>query len=248
MKVNLLGIDIDALDLAGVMGLIAGYLDRKQPCHVITANPEFLYNAGYDPALLELSRRADIVTADGIGVVWASRMAGAPVPERVTGIDLMMGLAEWAALENRSVYLLGAAPGVAEEAAARLCRDFPGFRLAGVGHGYFSEEEEDSVAGKVRAAKPDLLFAALGAPKQEWWIDRHLPDLGPVTAIGVGGSFDVISGRVTRAPAWVQRIHCEWLYRLLKDPARLSRQAVLPRFAWLVIKKYKLRINGKNGR
>ena len=240
MKVELLGVPIDALDLADMLELIAGYAARKQPCHVITANPEFLYNAGFDPALLALARRAAVVTADGIGVVWASKMAGVPVPGRVTGIDLMVGLVERAALENRSVYLLGAAPGVAEEAAARLSRDFPGFRLAGTWHGYFTAAEEAAVADRVRAAQPDLLFAALGAPKQEWWIDRYLPTLGPVTAIGVGGSFDVLSGRVNRAPAWVQRIHCEWLYRLLKDPGRWRRQAVLPRFAWLVLKKYKL--------
>ena len=240
MRIELLGVPIDALDLAGMMELIAGYSERRQPCFVITANPEFLYNAGFDPALLELARRADIVTADGIGVVWASQMAGVPVPGRVTGIDLMMALVERAAAENRSVFLLGAAPGVADAAAARISRDFPGLRIAGVWHGYFTEDEEASVAEMVREARPDLLFAALGAPKQEWWIDRYLPTFGAVTAIGVGGSFDVISGRVARAPGFIQRLHCEWLYRLLKDPARWRRQAVLPRFAWRVIKKYKL--------
>ncbi|MCL2766532.1 MAG: WecB/TagA/CpsF family glycosyltransferase [Peptococcaceae bacterium] len=239
MKADLLGIQFDALDLAGMVELINGYLDRKQPCHVITANPELLYNAQFDPQLLELVRQADVITADGVGVVWASQRAGCPVPERVTGIDLLVSLAEGAARENRSVFLLGAAPGIAEEAAEKLCRDFPGLRLAGVCDGYFTEDEENAVVEQVRAAKPDLLFVALGAPKQEWWINRYLPVLGPVTAIGVGGSFDVISGRVLRAPVWVQRMRCEWLYRLLKDPGRWRRQTVLPRFAWLVIKKYK---------
>ena len=239
MVVNLLDVEIDALDLAGTVELINGYMERKQPCFVITANPELLYNAQFDPALLELVRRADVVTADGIGVVWASQRAGNPVPGRVTGIDLMISLIKRAATENRSVFLLGSAPGVAVEAAAQLCRDYPGLRIAGVWHGYFTGKEEDEVAAKVCAAKPDLLFVALGAPKQEWWIDKYLPAIGPVTAVGVGGSLDVLSGRVLRAPDWTQRMHCEWLYRLLKDPGRWRRQAVLPRFAWLVLKKYK---------
>lgn len=241
MRVNLLGADIDALSMDETVERVAGLVRDYRPFRVMTLNPEYLYQAQFDRGLLELSRRADIVTADGEGIVWACRVAGRPVPERVTGIDLMLRLAEKAALCGWSVYLLGAAPGVAAEAADRLCRDYPGLRIAGFHHGYFQEDEESSVAQEIRSARPDLLFVALGAPRQEIWIDRHLVKTGAGVAVGVGGSFDVLAGRVRRAPHWVQRLRLEWLSRLLRQPSRWRRQMVLPLFAWTVIKRYKLK-------
>lgn len=241
MKVNLLGIGIDALSLDESVRKVAEYVRSGLPHWVITINPEFLYNAQTDRDLHDLAGRADLITPDGIGVVWACRMAGAPVPERVTGIDIMMRLVERAALEGWSVFLLGAAPDVAAEAAARLRRDYPGLRIAGVRHGYFKDSEEAEIVGAIRKAGPDLLFVALGAPKQEWWIDRNLQATGAAVAVGVGGSFDVVSGKARRAPQWVRRLHLEWLYRLLNNPARWRRQLVLPLFAWLVLKEYRLK-------
>lgn len=240
MKVNLLGVNIDAFDLEETVRQVAEYVRSGLPHRVITINPEFLYNAQADRKLSDLAGRADLVTPDGVGIVWACRVAGSPVPERVTGIDLMTRLVKQAAVEGWSIFLLGAAPGVAEEAAARLSLDYPGLRVAGVHHGYFNDNEEAKVAGRVRETRPDLLFVALGAPKQEWWIDRNLQETGAVVAVGVGGSFDVVAGKVRRAPRWVRRLHLEWLFRLVKEPSRWRRQAVLPLFAWLVIKEYML--------
>lgn len=243
MRVNLLGADIDALSMEETVERVAGLIRNYRSFRVMTLNPEFLYQAQFNRELLDLARRADIVTADGEGIVWACRVAGRPVPERVTGIDLLLRLAEKASLFGWSVYLLGAAPGVAAEAAGRLRRDYPGLRIAGCRHGYFQEDEESSIAQEIRKTKPDLLFVALGAPKQEIWIDRHLRSTGAGVAIGVGGSFDVLAGRVQRAPLWVRRLRLEWLSRLLRQPSRWRRQVVLPLFAWTVIKKYKLKRN-----
>lgn len=241
MRVNLLGVEIDALSMEETVERVAGLIRNYRPFRVMTLNPEYLYQAQFDRELLDLARRADLVTADGEGIVWACRVAGCPVPERVTGIDLMLRLLERASLSGWSVYLLGAAPGVAAAAAERLCRDYPGLRVAGSRHGYFQADEESRIVQEIKKTRPDLLFVALGAPKQEIWIDRCLEETGASVAIGVGGSFDVLAGRVRRAPRWVRHLRLEWLARLFRQPSRWRRQMVLPLFAWTVIKKYKLK-------
>lgn len=241
MRVDILGAPVDCLNMEQTVERVAELVRSERPGRVITLNPEYLYRAvTEDNSLLELVRRADLVTPDGEGIVWAGRVAGTPFPERVTGIDLMLHLVRRAAREGWPVFLLGAAPGVAEEAAEKLCRQYPGLQVAGTRHGYFKPDEEAAVAGLVREASPRLLFAALGAPKQEKWIDRHIDSIGPVVAMGVGGSFDVIAGRVARAPRWMQRLRIEWLGRLFKEPSRWRRMLVLPLFAWLVQRTYRL--------
>jgi len=241
LRANILGAPVDRLTMEQAVEKVADMVRAGKPGRVITLNPEYLYRAvTAEPALLDLVRRAGLVTADGEGIVWAGRVAGTPFPERVTGIDLMLALVERAAAEGWSIFLLGAAPGVAGQAAENLRRRYPGLRVAGTHHGYFKPEEERAVAGLVREAAPQLLFVALGAPKQEQWIDRHIDHIGPVVAMGVGGSFDVIAGRVPRAPLWMQRLHIEWLGRLIREPSRWRRMLVLPRYAWLVLRTYRL--------
>ncbi|OPY56461.1 MAG: putative N-acetylmannosaminyltransferase [Pelotomaculum sp. PtaU1.Bin035] len=241
MKVDLLGAKIDALGLDETVGRIAEFIRAGRPHWVMTINPEFLYRAQFDSELRDLAKRADLVTPDGVGIVWACRVAGNPVPERVTGIDLMLRLVESAAVKGWRIFLLGAAPGVADEAAVRLRLSYPDLQVVGVCHGYYKEDEEAEAAGVVREARPDLLFVALGAPKQERWMDRYLIETRAAVAVGVGGSFDVLAGRVRRAPRWIRRLHLEWLFRLVKEPSRWRRQLVLPLFAWRVIKEYKLK-------
>jgi N-acetylglucosaminyldiphosphoundecaprenol N-acetyl-beta-D-mannosaminyltransferase len=240
MKVNLLGAPIDALSMDDTVERVEAFLAGDRPRRVITLNPELLYRMQTERHLWDLVSRADLITPDGIGIVWACRVAGQPVPERVTGIDLMLRLVERAARDSRRVFLLGAAPGVADEAAERLTRRYPGLAMAGTHHGYFQPGEEENVFRLVRRARAEILFVALGAPKQEIWIDRYLQVTGVRVAMGVGGSLDVLAGRARRAPEWSQRLHLEWLARLVMEPARLKRQTVLPRFAWLVLKTYRL--------
>ncbi|MHB8986255.1 MAG: WecB/TagA/CpsF family glycosyltransferase [Eubacteriales bacterium] len=239
MKVNLLGATIDALSMDETVERVESFLTGEKPRRVFTLNPEFLYRAQFERPLLDLVNRADLVTPDGEGIVWACKVAGQPVPERVTGIDLMLRLVERSARDGRRVFLLGAAPGVAEEAASRLAGRWPGLAVAGTRHGYFKPEEEGAVAELVRHSRADLLFVALGAPGQESWIDRNLELTGAKVAMGVGGSFDVLAGRARRAPEWVRRMRLEWLARLVMEPSRIKRQMVLPKFAWLVLRTYR---------
>ena len=240
MKINLLGVQVDNLDLAGALEKIAGFIAAQKPHQVVTLNPEILFYAQQRLALREIINRAHLVTADGVGILWAAKMAGTPLPARVTGIDLMWRLAQRAAGEGWRLFFLGAWPGIAEEAAAQLQKHYPNLKVAGTFHGYFKPGEESGVVTIIRQAQPDILFVALGAPKQEVFIARHLQALNVPVCIGVGGSFDVIAGRVKRMPDWVQKIHLEWLGRLLQEPKRWPRALVLPRFVWLVLKTYRL--------
>lgn len=240
MRVELLKAPVDSLTMEQCVERVAELIKAGGAHRVITLNPEILYRAVQsDHTLMELLNKADLVTADGEGIVWAGRVAGTPFPERVTGIDLMLCLTERAAKEGWPIYLLGAAPGVAEEAAANLTRRYPGLQVAGTQHGYFKPDEEAGLAQSIKQASPRLLFVALGAPAQEKWIDRHIEHLGHVVAIGVGGSLDVISGRVARSPLWMQKLKIEWLGRLLREPSRWRRMLVLPKFAWLVLKTHR---------
>lgn len=241
MRITLLGAQVDGLTLEQSVERISQFVDRGEPCFVVTLNPELLYRAQYQKDLLDMINRADLVTADGVGIVWACRVSGRPVPERVTGIDLMLRLLEYAAGRGWRVFFLGSAPGVAEAAAAKAERIFPGLHVAGTHHGYFSDREDHRVIGEIQKASPHLLFVALGSPRQEKWIERHLNLLGSVVSMGVGGSLDVLSGNVRRAPEWLCRLNLEWLGRLLIEPARWKRMLVLPKFALLVVMKYKAR-------
>ncbi|MCL6448773.1 MAG: WecB/TagA/CpsF family glycosyltransferase [Armatimonadetes bacterium] len=247
MQFTLFGARIDALTMSEVEERIADFIRAGSPRQVVTLNPEILYRAQQEPALLDLINGAALVTADGVGIVWAARMAGKYVPERVTGIDLMLRLVARAAREGWRIFLLGGAPGVAEEAAARLKQQHPQLIIAGTCHGYFQEDDggqqngdveetgnlrETGVLEIIRQASPHLLFVGMGAPKQERFIARNLKKLNVPVAVGVGGSFDVLAGRVKRAPLWMQRLHLEWLGRLWREPRRWRRMLVLPRFAW----------------
>ena len=241
MKVNLLGAAIDALDMQQTVESLARFIKSSSPHLIITLNPEFLYQAQSQKHLRDLIDRADLVTPDGEGIVWACRVAGCPVPERVTGIDLLLCLTERAAREGWRIFLLGSSPGVAAEAAEKLVEKYPGLQIAGTYHGYFKSKEEKDLLDRIKESKPDILFVALGAPRQELWIDSNLKDLNVPVAMGVGGSLDVIAGRVPRAPMWLQRLRLEWLGRLIREPRRWRRMLVLPRFALLVMKMHKLK-------
>lgn len=240
LRINLLGAFIDRLTLEQFAERIACFVAEGRPCFVITLNPELLYRAQREKWLLDMINRADLVTADGVGIVLASRIAGQPVPGRVTGIDLMMHLLEYAAGNNWRVFFLGSSPGIAEVAAEKAVRQFPGLQVAGTHHGFFSQQQNDEVVKLVADSRPQLVLVALGAPLQEQWIAGNLQSLGGAAAIGVGGSFDVLSGQVRRAPRWLVEMNLEWLGRLLIEPSRWKRMLVLPRFMLLVLMKYKI--------
>lgn len=236
-KADILGAFVDIVNTGQALQKIKELGRDGQPSHVITLNAEIVYQAQEDPDLLRIINEADLVTPDGIGIVWAGRKLGYPFHERVTGIDLLYQLCSEAAKEGWRVYLLGAAPGVAEEAGRKLCTAYPGLHICGCHDGYFSEQEMDALTAEIRDTQPDILFVALGAPKQEFWIKQYKQQLNVPVSIGVGGSFDVVAGIKERAPQWVINANLEWLYRLSKEPSRFKRQLALPKFAWLIVKK-----------
>jgi len=231
--VELLGVPVHRTDLAGALHRITQFVEEGAPHQIVTPDSSALVRAQHDQELMAILRLADLVTADGAGVVWMAKVLGLPLWERVSGVDLMDHICELAAEKGYSIYLLGAVPGVARAAAQRLEDRHPGLTVVGTMHGYFDEIQEQQVVRRIKEAKPDILFVALGVPKQEKWIRRHLDQLSVPVAIGVGGSFDVISGRQKRAPAFMRRWGLEWLWRTMREPSRLPRLAALPKFVWL---------------
>lgn len=234
-KVDILGVRVDACSLAEAVEHIAGLVACGGHHQVVTANAEIIWRAWREKELAQILAEAALVTADGVGVLWAARRLGQELPEQVAGIDLVQALAARGAKAGWRFFLYGSAPGVAEAAAARLMRDYPGLAVVGTAHGYQDREGEEKVKEAIRAGRPHILLVALGAPKQEFWIAHHNPELQVPVAIGVGGSLDVLAGRAKRAPRWMRRLGLEWLYRLSKQPRRWRRQLALPAFAWRVL-------------
>lgn len=228
---------VDQVGQEKALQAAVGLIERRRNSRVITLNVEMVYQARNSPELKNMLAEAELVVPDGIGIVWAGRRQGLDLPERVAGIDLMTSLCQEAARRSWRVFLLGAAPGVAERAARNLQRQYPGLQIAGVRDGYFAPEDEDRLVREIRDLSPDLLLAGLGVPKQEFFLARHGVEMGVPLSMGVGGSFDVLSGNKQRAPRWIIGLHLEWLYRLLQEPSRLKRQMVLPRFAWMVLRQ-----------
>lgn len=237
MRVKILGIPVDRVDMKTAVARINSFIRNGKPHHVITLNAEILYRARTDSSLKNVIDQAHLITPDGAGVVWAARRLGAPLPERVTGIDLLQEVARRAARKRWNLFLYGGKPGVAQESARVLQARFPGLRVSGTAHGYLSPPEEKELLAGLRRNPPHILLVALGAPRQEFWIREHLDDLRIPVCIGVGGSLDVISGKVKRAPLFWRRMGLEWLYRLLRQPQRAGRMLVLPRFAWAVLRE-----------
>jgi len=211
---------------------------EQQSCQqVVTVNPEFLMAAQRDRVFHSSINEAALVVADGMGIVWATRFLREPVPERITGTDLLPSLAQRCAEKGYRLYLLGAAPGVAELAAERLRTLAPGVQIVGTYAGSPAPAEEDEIIERVRAAQADVLCVAYGAPAQELWIYRNLARLPVAVALGVGGAYDFLSGRQRRAPRVMQRLGLEWLYRLYREPWRWRRMLALPQSALLVLRK-----------
>jgi N-acetylglucosaminyldiphosphoundecaprenol N-acetyl-beta-D-mannosaminyltransferase len=237
-SVKVLGIPIPKLTLQQAVDLLAEQIGQASDkvYHVITVNPEIVMACREDQGLRQIVDDAGLLTADGIGIVIASGWNGDRLPERVTGFDMMMTLLERGDRQGWSFYLLGADPETNEKAAENIAARYPGVRVAGRQHGFFKPEEEPAILEDIAAANPDVLLVALGVPKAERWIHRYKDRLKTRVAMGVGGSLDVVAGKVKRAPVFWQKIHLEWLYRLMRQPSRWRRQLVLPRFAiraWL---------------
>lgn len=224
----LLGVRVHHLTMDDAVARVRSLMQSGGSHHVVTLNAPMLGRAARDEGFRRIVNGAELVTADGMGILLIGRILGMRFPERVAGVDLTDRLCAMCAQHGFRVFLFGAAPGVAEMAAERLRRRHPGLRVVGSRHGYLPVEETPRVVAQIRSSAPDLLLVALGSPKQEEWLARHLTPSGARVGIGVGGSFDVYGGRVHLAPEWIRATGVEWLYRIVREPRRWRVAAGIP--------------------
>lgn len=235
-SVTILGMRVDCVAPDMALEIVDRFVQERTPRQVVTADASMVVIARQDPELRAIVEKSGLVTPDGAGILWASRLLRTPIPYKVSGVELAERLCERSPAKGYRIFFLGAAPGVAEEAAAKMRQRYPGMHIVGVRDGYFQSAQESEIAAQIKSAAPDILLVALGIPKQEKWIDRHKAALGTPVSIGVGGSFDVFSGRVKRAPLWMQNCGLEWLYRVLKNPRKITKVMTLPQFALLALR------------
>ena len=232
---TILGVPVAPYTMDEAVAKLTGDTLANKRNFVVTANAEIIMMAQEDKEYKTLlAETADLVLPDGAGTVWAGNYLGYRIPERVAGYDLYLRLLEEAAKKNFPVYFFGGKPGIAEEAAAEGRRRWPGLMVAGCRNGYFSADEEPEIIEGINQSGAAMLFAALGAPKQEKWLAKYRTLLNPDLLMGIGGSFDVLAGKVQRAPKWMQDAKLEWLFRLLKQPSRFGRMLALPKFVFAV--------------
>jgi len=248
-RIQILDLPVDAITYDKWLALIENWVNPNSrpglrpaptdtmPHHVCTINPEFMMIAQRDVNFFNILTRADLCVPDGVGLLWAAKYLGHPLPERVTGSDGVPKIAARAAEKGWRLFFLGAAPGIAEKAAEILRARHPGLQIVGTYSGSPAPDEEDEIVARVNEAQADILFVAYGAPEQDKWIARNLPRLRVKMAMGVGGAFDFIAGIVPRAPLWMQRMGLEWLFRLYLQPWRFKRMLRLPLFVLAVLRR-----------
>lgn len=234
-RMSILGVPMDRIDSEKAMALFEEKFPEPGLTMIVTPNPEIVLEANKDESLKTLISGADIILPDGIGLLYASKIIGKPLKERVTGIDFLMDILEYLEKNGKSVYFFGSKPGVAADAAVNLLKKYPDLKVAGTRNGYFKPEEEAGIVREINESGADFLCVALGAPKQERFIEKYRDELRCGGAIGVGGSLDVLSGNLKRAPEFYRNHGLEWLYRLIQEPSRYKRMMQLPVFMVKVI-------------
>lgn len=234
--VKILDVPVHPLTMGEAVSVLEESITSGEQAFVVTANAEIIMmcqeDAGYKKIV---SQDAQLVLPDGAGAVWAGRHLGYKVPERVAGFDLYCQLLDKAAQKGYKAFFFGGSPGIAEAAKAKSEELYPGVQVVGCRNGYFKEEESQAIIEEINASGADMLFAALGAPKQEKWLVRYREQLKPKILMGIGGSFDVFAGKMERAPKWMQDASLEWLFRLYKQPSRFMRMMALPKFVLKVV-------------
>ncbi|MFN0074165.1 MAG: WecB/TagA/CpsF family glycosyltransferase [Chloroflexota bacterium] len=229
-RIELADVLVDQVDLAGAVEMLQRFLVEPGTHQVVTVNLDFLSIAHRDARFRDIINGADLAVADGMPLVWVSRLKDQALPQRLTGVELVHECCALAARDRRSLFLLGAAPGIAEAAAQKMRAQYPGLRIAGSyspPYRQLSVAEEEDLVARINGAAPDVLLVALGAPRQDQWISEHRGRLNASIAIGVGCVLDLYAGVVSRAPAWMQHTGLEWTYRLIQEPGRLWRRYIL---------------------
>lgn len=229
-SIKILGVKIHQVTNETAYNRFLTLMEEPKFSMICTPNTEIVMVAQHDAELKEVLQDADLVIPDGIGLIYASKIHQLGLTERVTGIDTMERILKYANNTKKSIYLFGGKPGIAEKAAEKMKETYPNIQIKGIRDGYYKKEEEDKIIDHINEVKPDLLFVALGAPKQEKWIYQHRKILNVKVAMGVGGALDVWAGAAKRAPGIFQKLHLEWFYRLAKEPTRIGRMMSLPKF------------------
>lgn len=243
-RIFILGIPVDDITYTEALEHVIRFLQSRHPHQIVTVNPEFIMTAQHNATSCEVLQHADLATPDGFGIILAAHWLGTPLRERVTGVELSNRIAQLAANQGYRIFLLGAAPGIAEQAAAVLQTRYTNLTIAGCYSGSPHPRHEPFLRQIIAAAQPDILLVAYGHPAQDIWIARNQPYLRIPIAMGVGGLFDYLSGHVPFAPAWIRRIGLEWLYRLIYQPNRWRRILVaVPLFTWTVLRSKPLHLN-----
>ena len=233
MCIDVLGVDFDSLTAQDAVSRACEMISSRKKGYVVTPNPEIVWMARRNEKLKSAIRGAALTLPDGIGIILAARILGRPLREKIAGIEFIEALFAEMAKTERSVYLFGAKPGVAERAGQNLAAAYPGLCIAGATDGYFTDNE--AIVDKINSARPDVLLVCLGAPKQELWMAENLARIDVALCAGLGGSLDVFAGEVRRAPAFFRKLELEWLYRLIKQPSRIKRMIKLPLFVFAAI-------------
>lgn len=234
-KTNILGINIDNITLEEISPLVSNMVFSKIPHTVVPINPEMIMMAQRQMEFREVLNRASLALPDGIGVVLASRILKQPIRSRITGIDTVKQIASIAQRNGWRIFLLGAAPGVAELVKGRLEKEYPGIIIVGTFSGSPALAEDDKISEMIKSTQPEILLVAYGAPKQELWVARNLHRINVPLVMCVGGTFDFIAGITRRAPNVIRSLGLEWLHRLISEPWRWRRMLALPKFAFKVL-------------
>ncbi len=235
-KVNILGVNVDMVTINEATDKILEFLKEDRVHSVYTPNSEIIMEAYRNQDFAKVLNSADLLTADGIGVVYAAKYLNKPIKERAAGYDIAKLLLQKISYTDHKLFLFGGKPGVGDMAKKNIQKDYPGLNIVGVRNGYFGEDEEEEIINEINSSGADLLFVCLGAPRQENWIYKNADKLKVRVAMGVGGSIDVFAGTVQRAPEFFCKTGLEWFYRLAKEPWRAKRMMDLPRFAMTVVK------------
>ncbi|RWR08084.1 WecB/TagA/CpsF family glycosyltransferase [Siminovitchia fortis] len=237
-KVDVLGIEFDHTTKLETINTLKKRIMENKKTFIVTANPEIVMHAGRDPQYKKILQSADYIMPDGIGIIMGANLLKNPLPERIPGFDLMKDLLIIANKERLRVFFLGAREEVLNKAIDNVKREYPGIQIAGCHHGFF-KENDPQIAAMVKKSNPDMVFVALGFPRQERWISNNFHLFEKGIFMGVGGSIDVLSGTVKRAPELWRKLNIEWLYRLIKQPQRWKRMTFLPLFILKVLRTKK---------
>jgi N-acetylglucosaminyldiphosphoundecaprenol N-acetyl-beta-D-mannosaminyltransferase len=235
--VSIYGIPVSKMTMKETVKFLSTAIEQREPHQVVTVNPIIIMAALDNPQFYRDMQASELIVPDGTGVVWAANYVGQPVQERVPGIDLVNELMKVGELKRWKVYMLGASDDVIGAAAAKMQQNHPAIKIVGYRNGFFNDDEDQAVIAAIRDAEPDILLVARSTDKQEPWIAKYKYELNVPVMMGVGGTFDILAGKLKRAPKLFQKLKLEWFYRLLQEPKRFPRMLVLPKFALKVIRE-----------